>query len=97
MQYWALLYDLVPDYLERRSQFRADHLDLARAAEARGELVLAGAFSDPADTALLVFRTPDQSLIEKFVQNDPYVMNGLVAGWHIRRWTVVIGNVEMGA
>ena len=28
--YYLLLYDLANDYLERRSQFRAEHLELAR-------------------------------------------------------------------
>ncbi len=92
MQYFALLYRLSADYMERRPQFRAEHLELARAAHERGELLLAGAFSDPADRALLVFRTADPSPIEEFVRRDPYVANGLVTHWEIRPWTVVIGN-----
>lgn len=92
MQYWALFYDLAADYLERRGQFRAEHLDLARAAHARGEIVLAGAFSEPADAALFIFRAADKNVLENFVRADPYVANGLVLRWRIRPWTVVIGN-----
>lgn len=29
-------------------------------------------------------------VVEKFVQNDPYSNNGLVARYEIRSWTVVI-------
>ena len=47
--YFALIYDTVDDYLERRGAYRAEHLALARAATERGEIVLAGAFADPAD------------------------------------------------
>jgi hypothetical protein len=54
--YLALQYELVDDYLERRPEFREEHLGLARAAQERGDLALAGAFTDPADTALLVGR-----------------------------------------
>jgi uncharacterized protein len=89
--FWLLIYDLVDDYLERRTALRADHLALAQAAHGRGELLLAGALADPADQAFLVFHVDDPSQIEKFVEQDPYVQDGLVEDWRIRRWTVVIG------
>jgi len=92
MPYFALLYEVVDDYLTRRAQYRDEHLGLARAAHARGELLLAGAFSDPADRALLVFRAPDRSVAEEFARKDPYVIHGLVKRWEVRPWTVVIGN-----
>jgi uncharacterized protein YciI len=89
--YWALLYDLVDDYLERRAPLREAHLGLARAASERGELLLAGAFDDPPDLALLVFRAADASVARRFVDQDPYVEHGLVRSWRIRPWNVVIG------
>lgn len=92
MAYYTLTYELVGDYLEKRPLYRAEHLQLAQDAEARGELVLGGAYSDPADTALLVFRVADKATIEAFVASDPYVQNGLVQTWTIRPWTVVIGS-----
>ncbi len=92
MNYYALLYDLVKDYETRRMPYRDEHLKLVRAAHARGELILGGAFADPMDRALLVFRAPEKAVVEEFVRNDPYVKNGLVPRWQIRPWTVVIGN-----
>jgi uncharacterized protein YciI len=89
--YWLLLYDLVDDYLERRPQYRDEHLGKARAAHDRGELVLAGALADPADGALLVFRSETSTAAEDFARNDPYVRAGLVTNWRVRKWTVVIG------
>ena len=89
--YWALFYDVVADYLDRRGQFREEHLGLARAAYERGELLMAGAFAEPADGALLVFRADDVSVVESFAASDPYVVNGLVTEYRIRPWTVVIG------
>ncbi len=91
MNYFALIYHLTDDYLERRPDYRAEHLQLAADAQDRGELVLGGAYSDPADTALLVWRAKDAAVVENFVNSDPYVKNGLVARWEIRPWTVVIG------
>jgi uncharacterized protein YciI len=92
MDYYALQYYLVDDYLSRRQAYREQHLLLAREANHRGELILAGAFSDPYDRALFIFRVDDISAVEEFVNNDPYVTNGLVIKWEIRRWMVVVGD-----
>ena len=89
--HWLLLYDVVDDYTERRRPFRDDHLAHARAAHERGDLVLAGALADPADGAVLVFRSDSPSVAEEFARDDPYVRSGVVTGWRVRRWTVVIG------
>ena len=88
--YWLLLYDLVDDYLERREPFRPEHLALAEEAHDRGELALAGALVEPADMAVLVFTVDDISVVERFVERDPYDREGLVTTWKIRRWNVVI-------
>jgi len=92
MPYYALFYDVVNDFVARRGAYREEHLRLARAAHARGELVLGGALGDPVDGVLLVFRAADRATIEAFAKEDPYVVNGLVVRWQIRPWTVVIGN-----
>jgi uncharacterized protein len=91
MGYYVLEYALVDDYLARRTAFREEHLALARDAHRRGDLILAGALAEPADRAVLVWRTDDHSLIERFIDGDPYVRNGLVTSWTIRPWSVVIG------
>ncbi|MCZ2811566.1 MULTISPECIES: YciI-like protein [unclassified Modestobacter] len=85
-----LEYTLAEDYLERRAALRDDHLGLARAAHERGELLLGGALPDPFDRALLVW-TASREVVERFVEADPYVVHGLVTGWTIRPWNVVIG------
>lgn len=92
MNYFVLIYDVIDDYVARRTAFREEHLGHSRAAYDRGELLLGGAFTDPADKALLVFRVKDASDVEEFARHDPYVINGLVKKWTVRPWTVVIGN-----
>ena len=89
-EYNVLEYTLADDYLERREALRADHLALLRAAHERGELLLAGALPDPYDRALLVWTAPRET-VERFVEQDPYVVHGLVTGWTIRDWNVVVG------
>jgi uncharacterized protein YciI len=88
----ALIYSLVDDYVQRRAPLRDEHLGLARAAAERGELVLGGAFDQPADRAVLVWATEDEDVVRRFVDADPYVANGLVRSWEIRRWNVVVGS-----
>lgn len=91
--YYALFYDeLVDDFANRRAPFREEHLRLARESFDRGEIRLAGALAEPADGALLIFRAESPSAAEEFANNDPYVKNGLVKKWHVRKWSVVVGN-----
>lgn len=89
--HYLLIYDVSPDYLERRVEFRAEHLTLAWQAQARGELVLGGALADPVDCALLLFKGESAEVAERFAAADPYVRNGLVARWRVRPWTTVVG------
>src|SRR5579864_3376748 len=91
MKYFVLFYEVVEDYVTRRAAYREDHLRLAREAHRRGELVLGGALTEPADRALLIFRAVDRSVAEQFARNDPYVTNELVTRWEVRPWAVVIG------
>lgn len=92
MNYYALIYDLVENMVERRKPFREEHLRLAREARTRGELVLAGSLAEPVDRALLVFCVDDKGKVESFARKDPYVTNGLVTRWDVRPWAVVVGN-----
>ena len=90
--HYLLLYDVGPDYVERRAPLRAEHLALAQAAHARGELVLGGALADPVDGAVLVFRGDSPTAAEAFARADPYVLNGLVTRWRVRAWNTVVGD-----
>jgi uncharacterized protein YciI len=92
MAYFALFYDAVDDFIARRSAYRDEHLRLAREANARGELLLAGALADPANGALLIFQGESPGSAEAFARQDPYVKNGLITKWRVRNWTVVVGN-----
>nr|WP_267875322.1 YciI-like protein [Massilia oculi] len=86
-----LMYDLAPDYLERRAEFRDAHLTLAWEAQRRGELVLAGALAEPCDRAVLVFSCDTPEPVQLFAARDPYVTHGLVRAFHVRQWNTVVG------
>jgi uncharacterized protein YciI len=64
---------------------------MTQASIARDELQLGGAFADPADGALLIFKAKSREVAEDFAKNDPYVTQGLVTSWRVREWTTVVG------
>ena len=95
MKHFLLIYDLAGDYLERRGEFREAHLGMAWAAHEKGDLVLGGAFTDPADTAMLLFKAETKDTVERFAKSDPYVINGLVKNWRVREWNTVAGSLAV--
>lgn len=91
--HFLLMYELAPDYLERRGQFRDEHLKLAWDAHERGEIIVAGALADPADMAVLMFQGDSPAAAERFAKADPYVIHGLVTGYRVRQWNTVVGEL----
>jgi uncharacterized protein len=91
--HYLLMYELAADYLERRGEYRTEHLKLAWDAQQRGEIVIAGALSDPADMAVLMFQAESPDVVERFAKADPYVIHGLVTHYRIRQWNTVVGDL----
>jgi uncharacterized protein YciI len=89
--HFLLSYQTSPEYLQRRGQFRDQHLALAWAAVERGELLLGGAVGDPVEGALLLFQGDTPAAAEAFAKQDPYVQNGLILSWKVLPWTTVVG------
>jgi uncharacterized protein len=89
--HFILFYEYTADYLARRAEFRDEHLQKAWEAQKRGELLLAGAFVNPADGAAFVFNCESTQTPDQFVAQDPYVSNGLVKRHWVRAWTTVVG------
>jgi uncharacterized protein YciI len=88
--YLMLLYEYVPDVVERRAPHREEHLRLLRLLKDAGRVLMAGALGDPPTGAALVFVTDDRADVEAFVAADPYVANGLVTNWRILPWRVAV-------
>jgi|TARA_B110000977_G_scaffold19720_2_gene23736 hypothetical protein len=89
--YQLLTLDYVEDILEKRDPYRADHIAGAKAAEAAGKVVLAGALQNPTDAGVFVFKDCDEAFVKNFVENDAYYKAGLVTGFSIRPWMIVVG------
>jgi uncharacterized protein YciI len=91
--HYFLIYELSDDYLEKRGEFRNEHLQLAWDAHNRGDLVTGGALQDPSDKAYLLFKGDNENAVKHFAETDPYVKNGLVKNWTIRPWMTVVGDI----
>ena len=89
--HYLLFYDVVPDFVERREPLRSTHLAKVRTELEEGGLVLGGAFNDPVDGAVLLFKGDSPKAAMRFAESDPYVTNGLVTGWRVREWATVVG------
>lgn len=93
--YYLLEYDVVPDYLERRKEFRKAHLALAWAASDRNEMILGGPVSEGSPDGLMLFRGESPAVAENFARNDPYTINGLVTAWRVRQWVTTVGKTSL--
>lgn len=91
--HYLLIYNLSADYLEKRGEFRNEHLKLAWNACNEGKMILGGALQEPADRALLLFKGDSTEEAKQFAKNDPYVKNGLVTSWEVRPWKTVVGDL----
>jgi uncharacterized protein len=89
--HYLLFYEVIEDYAQKRTAYRAAHLDHAHRAVERGELVLGGALDNPLDGAVLLFRGSSPAVAEGFAAADPYVTKGLVKSWRVREWATVVG------
>ena len=92
MKHYLLFYEAADDYVARRASFRSEHLAKAWQASQRGKLLLAGAFAEPVDGAVLLFKGESRSVAEDFARADPYVISGAVKRWYVREWTTVVGD-----
>jgi uncharacterized protein len=85
-----LLYEYVPDIVERREPYREGHLANARRWRDDGRLLMGGALGGPPHGAAFVFSLDDPAEVEAFVEADPYVAAELVSAWRVEPWTVVV-------
>jgi uncharacterized protein YciI len=105
---YFLQYKYVPDIMVRRDFSRPAHLQYVTEAKSEGRVIVGGACPAPiiADgdmpprdwiSAVIVFQATDENdaaeWASAFTTNDPYVLNGLVLGWDVSKWNVVVGDL----
>ena len=86
---YVLLYTSADDVLTRAPRHFAAHRERLEEFHARGELLMVGTFGDPqTQGSMAVFATREGA--EAFVAGDPFVLEGVVAGWELREWDEVL-------
>jgi uncharacterized protein YciI len=87
---YAVIATYVENAVERRAPYREAHLAYLRKLKDAGKVVMAGAFTDPVDAALIIYRAESKDEVEALLKNDPYVQNGLWPRVTIREWNVAV-------
>jgi uncharacterized protein len=92
---YMMLYSYVPDMMERRLPYREAHLLREQQACAEGKILLAGAFTDPNDGALIVFQADSPGEALEWAASDPYTIGGLMRAVSVREVNVAIALKEL--
>ena len=81
MRYVIHAYDHTdPDALDRRMQFRPDHLAFVRQLKTAGQFVFGGALLDPSGNmigSMLLLELETDAQLQDYLQTDPYIVEGV--------------------
>jgi uncharacterized protein YciI len=84
----VMFYEIGPEALPRASMFYAAHRARLEEFQARGTLLMAGAFANSTEGAMAIFSS--RAAAEEFIKGDPMVINGVVGKWKLREWDEVL-------
>ena len=82
---YVLFYESAEDVLTKAPAHYEAHVARLGEFQARGDLLFVGPFGDPQEQGSMSIFTSREAA-EEFVAGDPFVLNGVVAGWEIRDW-----------
>jgi uncharacterized protein YciI len=85
---YVLLYESGPETASKAPLHVAEHRSRWREFQESGALLMIGPFTNPAFGAMGVFASSEAA--HAFAEGDPFVVNGVVAGWHVREWNEVL-------
>jgi uncharacterized protein YciI len=84
----VMFYEIAADGMSKAQANIAAHRARLSDFHARGVLLMAGPFANPAEGAMGVFTS--RASAEEFIQGDPFVIHGVVAKWSLREWNEVL-------
>lgn len=94
MKLFAALIDYPANVLERRAPHRAAHLAYLTDLIAHRRALMGGAFADPTEGAIIVYRAASAEEVRRMMDEDPYGKAGLFDRVTIREWNVVVGHPD---
>ena len=85
MKKYVLFYESADDVASRAPSHFPAHWERCQDFHARGLMLMVGTFADPqTDGSMAIFTTREGA--EEFAAGDPFVVDGVVAGWEVREW-----------
>ena len=84
----VMFYEVAPEGLSKAMANIKAHRARLDEFHARGVLLMAGPFANPAEGALGIFTSKKDA--EEFIQGDPFVINGVVGKWRLVEWNEVL-------
>lgn len=84
----VMFYEVAQDGLAKAQAYYAAHRARLDAFHARGLLLMAGPFANPAEGAMGIFTSKEAA--EEFIQGDPFVLHGVVGKWRLVEWNEVL-------
>jgi uncharacterized protein len=88
----VMFYEMAPDGFSKVMANLEGHRARLNEFHAKGVLLMAGPFADPAEGALGIFT--DKKAAEEFIEGDPFVMNGVVGKWRLSEWNEVLASPQ---
>jgi uncharacterized protein len=82
---YVLFYESADDLMSKAPVHFAAHEERLNEFRARGTLLETGPFGNPQDEGSMSIFTSREAA-EEFAANDPFVLGGVVRGWHVREW-----------
>jgi uncharacterized protein YciI len=84
----VMFYEVAPDGIAKVQANYVAHRARLNEFHARGVLLMAGPYANPAEGAMAVFTNREAG--EEFIKGDPFVLNGVVSKWTLREWNEVL-------
>ena len=86
---YVMTYRAVEGFLPLAQENHPAHSARVDEFARRGDLLMVGTLDEPMNgDAMAVFTTREAA--EEFIAGDPFVLNGVVAGWTVRPWHEVL-------
>ncbi len=80
----VMLYEVTAEGLPKAREHFPAHRARIDEFHRRGVLLMVGPFANPAEGAMGIFSSREAA--EEFIQDDPFVIHGVVARWTLREW-----------
>ena len=85
---FVMFYELAADGMGKARTHYPAHRARLDLFHARGLLLMAGPWANPAEGAIGIFTTKEAA--EEFIKDDPFVTGGVVGKWTVREWRDVL-------